>query len=117
MYGLDPKTSLDFLIGATLQQVCFGQHQVILNFEADNSIAVESALAITAGSKEARFNDLLSSSSELLDLLGHSVEGASATREGTLSLAFSNGSELSIFDTSEQYESYQITFGGDQIVV
>ncbi len=117
MYGLDPNTSFDLLIGATLQQVCFGRHQVILNFDRNISISIESAVAIAVGASATRFDDLFASSSHLLGLIDGSIRDVSGTREGTLTLGFSDGAELSIFDTSDRFESYQIRLGDELIVV
>jgi hypothetical protein len=108
MYGLQPGMSFEFLVGATLQQVSVGRHQVILSFDDAISISVESSLAIERDGWSQRYDDLVSGASELVGLLECSIDSASGAPDGTLSVQFSNGSRLSIFDTSKQFESYQI---------
>jgi Family of unknown function (DUF6188) len=50
-------------------------------------------------------------------LLGHVVQRASVSEDGTLTLFFDNHHVLSVYDTSDQYESYQIRRGTQVIIV
>ncbi len=108
MRGLSSNVNLDFLLGLELQQVCVGIHQVILNFSSATSIAIES---------EYRLNDAPSAPATLCSLLGRSVERVSNTGDGSFLLVFTKGYQLRVLDSNEEYESYQITSPGVQIIV
>lgn len=55
--------------------------------------------------------------SGLMQIIGSAVAAAVAGEDGTLSLAFTNGHRLSIFDDSSDYESYRLQIGDHEIVV
>jgi len=50
-------------------------------------------------------------------LLGQTVLQALVIDEGILELSFSRGDRLLLFDDSDQYESFQINSGSQNIVV
>ena len=55
--------------------------------------------------------------SDLMQLIGYSVESVDANPNGTLALHFVGGSVLRCFDDLEHYESYQIRNGNFEIYV
>jgi hypothetical protein len=52
-----------------------------------------------------------------MELLGASVSEVQGDAAGTLSLLFDNGQSLKVYDTTHQYESYSIAYGGKVIIV
>ena len=50
-------------------------------------------------------------------LLGSVINSFEAHSDGTLQLAFSRGSRLTFLDSSEEFESYDITRPGQTIIV
>lgn len=112
MHGLPADLDLTFLQGIVLLQVCTGANEVILNFDGDVSIAVESKCRVRdASGRETAFNHPRSSSAALTELLSDVVTEALGSTDGTLRLAFSRGAIVEIYDSNEHYESYQIRHG------
>ncbi len=52
-----------------------------------------------------------------MQLLGASVESASACADGTLSLRFGDGQVITCYDDSPLYEAYRVRFGDEEVVV
>ena len=118
MYGLPDDIDLSFLEGATLLQVCLGENEVILRFDPDLSITIESTFrARTPARQEALFRDPRSAAAVLVELISDVITKAQGRTDGTLRLSFSRGGVLEIYDDSKQYESYQIQHGEDLYVV
>jgi hypothetical protein len=113
MYGLPSDFDGTFLIGRVLEMVCFNQNQVYLHFDAKTTITIESAFSY----KSAQVIDLPVRESNLMELLGASVSRVQGEENGTLNLFFDNGQSLIVFDTTQQYESYRITYGSKAIIV
>jgi hypothetical protein len=118
MYGLPDDLDLTFLEGISLLQVCVGANEVILNFDRSVSITIESTFRIrTVSGQDDVYEDPRSASAALVGLISDSVARVSAETSGTLRLAFAGGGVLEIYDSSSQYESYQIRHGQQQYVV
>lgn len=113
MYGLPKDFDGSFLVGRTLGLLCFSQNQMSLHFDDDVTIAIESAFAY----KTAQVIDVPVHESDLMELLGTAVASVQGDANGTLSLLFNNGQTLKLYDTTKQYESYTITYGGKVIIV
>ena len=118
MYGLPKEFDGKFLVGRTLEMVCFNQNQVYLHFDAKVTITVESAFSHQGARGEAiRLIELPVEVSDLMVLLESSVSDVEGSKDGTLSLFFDNGHILRIYDDSPQYESYKIENGDAVIIV
>jgi hypothetical protein len=118
MYGLPSNTDLSFLVGKTLQQVCIGLHEIILNFDDPLSITIMSPIACTlAGAKYQKYEDYRNAASVVVTFLQDVVASAKGDQDGTLTLEFGGGGRLDVYDDSKQYESYIIKNGDKLIVV
>ncbi len=118
MHGLPMNIDLCFIEVKKLEQVCIGEHQIILNFEDALSISIETAIHVHESDNNLRTFELLRDSAQsLCSLLGLCVQRAVGSPDGTLSLEFENGTRLVVYDDNENYESYQIRFGDKLIVV
>ncbi len=118
MYGLPENTDLGFLKEQVLRQVCVGANEVILRFADDISITCQTDIGHKkAGVCTALYRDMITCGAMLVNFLHTSIINASAESPGTLVLKFSNDEALEIYDTSQEYESYQITYGNKTIVV
>jgi hypothetical protein len=110
--GLRKDEDLTFIVGRTLEQVCFGQFQISLRFNDEVTVDVESSIMV--GGTEVT----TSTSARLLAFLGGIVAAVSVVGEGDLDLSFEGRRErLLIRDSNRDYESYSITFPGRTIVV
>ena len=118
MYGLPRDIDLGFFDGKTLLQVCFGLHDLILNFDGDVSVTVTSSLGCIDSTGELKpHDDFHQVSVELLHLINQSVQFAEGDEAGTLMLKFDGGGILAVYDDSEEFESYTIRNGRKTIVV
>jgi hypothetical protein len=113
MFGLPRDFDGTFLVGRTLDLVCFAQFQMYLHFGKDVIITVESAYSFQ--------NDNLVvvpvKQSDLMGLIGATVSQVTGSSDGTLTLRFGDGRLLRIYDTSQEYESYSISYGDKVIVI
>lgn len=119
MYGLSSDRDLGFFVGRQLQQVCIGYNEAILNFDDDVSLTIETDIGHKSSAREliALYKMIFPSAPTLISLINSTITGASAVPPGTLALEFSSGDILEIYDSSSEYESYQIWHGKNLIVV
>jgi len=118
MYGLPSDLDLSFLVGATLLQVCIGANEVILRFDRDASITIESRFSVCdLNGHTIVFDDAPSSAACLAELLSDSITDVLGCPDGTLRLSFAEGGFLEVYDSSNDYESYQIQHAQDIHVV
>lgn len=104
-------------MGATLEQVCLGEHQLQLRFEGDLRLAVESTFRLERDGSVDVFEAVIPGASEVARLLSQRVKSAARVGAGTLRLEFDSGTSIEIFDDSVQFESYQIHYGDGEIIV
>ena len=93
MHGVPQNLDLSPFIGATLIQLCLGEFQIQFRFHPECcGISVEGY--------------------RLHVILGKTVEGYAVNPPRSFSLRFETGHLLTVFDGSEQYESFSISPGG-----
>jgi hypothetical protein len=120
LYGLRKGIDLTFLTGREVTQVAVGVFQVQFHFDEDVSISVESQFTYFDGQREWTWEQGLTFAQvaiRTVSLLSAKIQSFEAQENGTVSLAFSNGHRLTIFDSSKDYESYTISHHGGTIVV
>jgi Family of unknown function (DUF6188) len=119
MYGLKPDVDLNFFIGKELIQLAVGPYDVQFHFHESVWLSVQSRTEHI--SKEivhewdGDANQPLAAGS-LLGLISSSVISLQGESDGTLTLTFSNGDVVTVFD-QEGYEAYQIGNGDQRIYV
>jgi hypothetical protein len=107
MKELPIERDLDFLVGSTLLQVCIGENELILRFDEEISITIESKFLVRdSNGLETAFDSSRSAAASLVKLLSDTVKNVLGQSDGTLRLWFTRGDILEIFDSSEGYESY-----------
>jgi hypothetical protein len=128
MYGLKPDVDLSFFVGRELNQVAVGLANVQFNFDGPVlSAGVQSLLSLSVQSQVEHSSkgivkewdggeNMPLSAASLLGLIGSSVVAVQGDPDGTLTLEFSNGDVVRVFDT-EGYEAYQICNEGVSIYV
>ncbi len=117
MHGLPKDVDLSFLADAELLQVCFGSNEVILKFDKEISITVESRFRVRIDECEEDYDDASPSAALLVRFLSSSITEVVGQEDGTLHLEFSQGGTIEIYDSSQEYESYQIRHGAKIHVV
>jgi hypothetical protein len=113
MNGLPKNFDATGFIGKTLEVLVIGQYQLTLRLSEDCTINVEGLIAIN--SEEPI--DLPDSMIAIYPLINQIVESASATEDGTLALTFGNGTTLRILDSEANFESYNFSLAGKELVV
>lgn len=109
MNPLPIGTNLDFLIGQTLDQVCLGENEVILNFSDYTSISIMCNFLIQDEHDiRTDFEDFRPAASALAQLIAKAIQKISSQEDGTLKVWFTSGDIIEIHDTWDTYESYVI---------
>ncbi|MEM6748879.1 MAG: hypothetical protein AAGA57_09340 [Planctomycetota bacterium] len=115
---INSETDLSFFVGEELTGLLFGRHHLIFHFGDDVSIGIESEIEVRVGNAPGvRFLDLIDSSQHLVKLLALKIIYAKHEMPYTLALTFENSVTVRVFGDVYGYESYQINFGDNVIVV
>lgn len=117
MYGVPEKLDLASFAGIRLDAITFAQYTIYLSFDSSISITVESSYAYNYSEIKDVNQGNPVEHSELLDLIGRSVEFATRNGRRSLSLHFEGDRTLEMFDDSCQYESFIIVIGDTKFVV
>ena len=117
MYGLPEDFDGSFLVGRTLELVCFAQYQVRLHFGPDVDISIESSFEYGMRDRRSLVDRPNVKTSWLMKFLGLSVSSVAAARDGTLTLRFEDDSWITCYDPTPQYEAYRIRNGDSEIRV
>ncbi|MBL7214500.1 MAG: hypothetical protein ISS71_02345 [Phycisphaerae bacterium] len=113
MYGLPVNFDGALLIGQIREMVCFVQYQIYLHFDEEITITIEGSFSYQSeGDISMPVRE-----SDPMKLLGISISEVRGDTNGTLNLTFSNGETLKIYDDSQQYDSYRITYNDNDIIV
>ncbi len=113
MYGLPEDFDGGFLLGKTLETICFGRYQMWLHFDGQITITIESSFSYE---KQGTLGFPVMETA-VIELIASSVSGVKGDVDGSLSLSFSNGKVLRINDDSSWYESYSISYDGKRLIV
>ena len=108
MYGLSKDTDFTFLLRKRLERLVVSPYQAQLHFGSDIKISIEGACEL---------DQQFISFEQLKALIGSSVFGVTVQNKGVMNIVFDNGRRLSILDSNEEYESYQITAPNIHIIV
>jgi hypothetical protein len=118
MYGLSISTNLEFMLNKELIQICIGLYQIILKFSGELTITAECKMKLVNGAVVATIDSkTLSNASHLIPLLGKTILDVNNLRDGSVRLKFTDSQSLTIFDSNDSYESYQIDAGGTEKIV
>ncbi len=119
MYGLPENFDTSFILGRTLELICFNENTVYLHFDGGLLLSIESEYAHQKPESDAvdQIYEVPFLDPNIAQLLGSPIIDGSASTDGTLILTFENGHRLQILDTSGQYESYRIDYGEVSIIV
>jgi hypothetical protein len=119
MYGIPDDIDWSFLTGKPLEQVAIGIADVQLHFFKDVTVSIQSDFDhFSKGKRLSAAPELSKKATTLVSLLGSSINAVTTEARKTLILVFSNGDMLRVYDSSDHYESFNITYpGGDMIIV
>lgn len=109
MQGLPDTVDLAPLVEEEVSQLCFSQHQFIINFASDKRIAVESGSTYSPpAGPSVDVTSYPEVATALCGLLGKSIRTASRDAQGGMELSFSDGSGLHIRNDNDGCESFQV---------
>lgn len=117
MYGLPANTDLTFLLGKELQQVCVGQHEIILHFFPETSITIQCDFDVIPNGRDAGDDKRLSGVTALLKLIGAKITKVECSGTKTLVVGFASNVRLALYDNDPNYESFVIAAPDQCIVV
>lgn len=107
-----------FLLGRTLELICFNSSQVYLHFDARVKIVIESAFSyerLASKDKTVDIHEVPVKQSNLMQLLEQKVSGVTTEKDETLTLTFESGDVLRCYATLPNYECCKIW--NDEVVV
>lgn len=112
------KSDYDFseLIGKSIIQVCIGFHEILLNIEDDIYISIEGKFSFHEESS-GNPSSFIEAAENFAELIGKSIVSTCIINEYTLLFKFSDGTNLYIFDSNDNHESFLIKLSDKVIVV
>lgn len=108
MYGLNKETDLTFFLRKELNKVVTNEYQAQLYFGTNICLSIEGEIEINGKASEFE---------QVRCLMGGVVFGITIQNEGGINILFDDGRYLSVLDSNENYESYQITAPEINIIV
>jgi len=119
LYALPTDDDLKFLLGKTVELVCFAAYSLYIHMNENIMITVESSFRHLRDGDESQSSEeaFPLSQSTLMRLLGNSVNSVHGKDNGTLRLDFSNNDVLIIYGDNGPYEAYHIKHGDSVITV
>lgn len=114
MYGVPVDLTLDLFLNAELIYIGLGVHQIQFDFFPQGNISVEGMWKLE--SEKGEIVDLMQSHEKrefykIHKIMGMRVVSCQVTPPTSFSLRFENGYSLTIYDSSEMYESFSIQPG------
>ncbi len=115
MHGIPENTDLSSIIGKSVEQVCIGTHEVILNLVDNLYITIEGGFSFgdEAPSEDPNFSRAANAFAELL---GNTIICAKVLHGDKVAFIFSSGKALTIYDDSDNGESFLIKLS-DRLIV
>lgn len=119
MYGLPGDFDPTVFVGRRLEAVTYGENYIRLDFGVGLGIVALSDVAHQATKGSGFSVDRVPSSdpSSLHTYVGRDVVAALVDPPRRLELALDGGGRIRLTDDSDQYESFVISIGSDEIVV
>jgi hypothetical protein len=118
MYGLPEDFDASVFLGRELIQICFSANTIDFAFSGDILVTLESSFIYSnSPTDEGHRQTIPVSSSNLMGLIGATVDSVTSQRDGTLFMSFNNEHRLTFLDDSTSYESYCIHIGDRLVIV
>ncbi|HET7582429.1 MAG TPA: DUF6188 family protein [Candidatus Limnocylindria bacterium] len=119
MHGLPADLDLSFLVGAVLVRVEQSAHQpaVRLYFDGDVWVGIEATFRVATEMRDVMLGPSDDAATALAGFIGDSIQTAHGQTDGTLTINFSAAGLLELYDSSTEFECYQIHYGGSVLPV
>jgi hypothetical protein len=112
MNGLPSDLDLTPLVGTSVNQICFGMHQLQIHFDERSGVFVESPVVFSGIEGDIPIDDYAIDASLLCRLLGGRVIEATRDSQGGLILRFDGGNALHVLNDGPNFESFQVRLPG-----
>lgn len=117
MHGLTENDDFSFLVSKELIQICIGFNQVIMQFDGDISISVETPIKhIDSCGNEYIYENNKSIGSEFISLLGKGITSV-IPNAGVLKLVFDKGEAIELVEDDKAFESFHISMAAKTIAI
>jgi hypothetical protein len=110
MHGLNKSLDIEFLSDKSIIALQFGSSQwaVQIHIDFDISITVESMVQINENNRFLVIEDFHEKSNELCKIIGLEIKYAQISENGGLVLKLKNNVDVIIYNSNENYESFQL---------
>jgi hypothetical protein len=112
MNGLPSDLDLTPFVGTSVNQICFGMHQLQIHFDERSGMFVESSVVFSGIEGDIPIDDYAIGASLLCRLLGGRVIEATRDSQGGLILRFDGGNALHVLNDGPNFESFQVRLPG-----
>jgi len=118
MNGIPEKIREGLLVAAKLIQVCIGENETILRFDNGTAVTLECEVSfgIGRGSVLKSFG-AAETGKAMLPLLGAGVLSVTRLTWRDLAIQFERDAVVTLHDSNENFESFSIINGTEQVVV
>jgi len=108
MYSPPSQKVFDLLAGQTILAISFGKYVFHLTMDSGDRISVVNETAIQL---------FPLNSSDLLRVVGITIENSICDQEGNFEMVFSNGDSLIVYGNDQNYEAYTMLVKGKEYIV
>jgi hypothetical protein len=113
MYRIPKELDLSTVVGEFTTQVRVGQFDLQFSF-GDVNFSVQSPVTLFRDGKViARWEEGKWPEAGFYDIMNTEIKQCSVVNDRLITIKFDNGIEMHLEDSSDQYESMQITFKGN----
>ena len=115
MHGVKDCPQIRSLVNSLLLQVCFGENELIMNFDNEISMTIMVYIGIQANNYKPVHHNLISSF--LTSLIGTRISRVLVVDEDTLKIVFEGEKVLHLSDESRYYESILVKLPNSTLVI
>lgn len=119
MYRIPDDLVLNEIVGSEIQQICCGKYDVQFHFHSGTNIAVQGDVTLLDGDRiignwteSGNWTNVF-----FQQLLNLAVIGYFVPNDRLLQINFEQGLVLQLYDSSDQYESFQIYRTGNYEII
>ncbi|MGH8018838.1 MAG: DUF6188 family protein [Opitutaceae bacterium] len=117
MHGLSSDIDLSSFAGVRVEQICFGENEIIIRFSREHALTIESAVEVCVSHGCVRCSSSRAAMLHLGALFGKVVLSAKSVDEKHLRVEFECSVTITCEDSNDAYESYSIKMGERILIV
>jgi hypothetical protein len=119
MYSPPSQKVFDLLAGQTILAISFGKYVFHLTMDSGDRISVSCPFRFAKKNvvNETAIQLFPLNSSDLLRVVGITIENSICDQEGNFEMVFSNGDSLIVYGNDQNYEAYTMLVKGKEYIV